>query len=307
MAIESPVTLGEKPTRLSPIAARDWALWVDWCTATDRDPHHTGGAALAAFLRELPAATLVQDRRVRNIRRILEGTGRGLPRPTTTIRPRVGPEWLTYPDALAALRHEWWPEGVAARRDALILVLIAHGFTRTRIRHLQPRHIQTFPQFIVDEFVLPRHRDPRLCAQCALVRWLAVLHAYRHRSGRDVEELLAESRVYAHPRHDCADHLGDGWHTTPWLTPAIDQHGAIAHGRTVTTRAVTGILRRRFTPTDQQPQPGIPGAVRDSPRATARPTPAEQAEIGWLYDRVGDKADALNARIQRLLDGLEKE
>lgn len=297
--------MGERTTQTSPAAERDWSLWVDWCAATNCDPHRTDGPALAEFLRELPATIAVQERRVRTIRRVLEGKGRGLPRPTTTIRPRVGPEWLTYPDALAALRHEWWPEGVAARRDALILVLIAHGFTRTRIRHLQPRHIQTFPQFIVDEFVLPRHRDPRLCAQCALVRWLAVLHAYRHRSGRDVEELLTEARVFAHPRHDCLEHLGDWWRTAPWLIPAIDQHGAITAGHPVTTRAVTGILRRRFTPVDQEPDAEILGAVGNWPRAGAPPTPEEQDEIGRLYDRVGDEADALNARIQRLLDGLE--
>lgn len=299
------MAVGERPTPTNPFAERDWSLWVDWCAATSRHPHHLDGPTLAAFLRELPATIAVQERRVRTIRRVLEGTGRGLPRPTTTIRPRVGPEWLSYPDALTALRHEWWPEGVAARRDALILILIAHGFTRTRIRHLQPQHIQTFPEIVVDEFVLPRHRDPRLCAQCALVRWLAILDAYRHRSGRDIEELLEESRVYAHPRHDCLDHLGDGWRTSPWVTPAIDQHGALAPGRPVTTRALTGILRRKFTPTDQQPEPGIPAAVGNSPRATPRPTPAEQAEIGRLYDRVGDEADALNKRIQALLAGLE--
>ena len=299
------MTLGENPTRLSPAAERDWGLWVDWCTATGRDPHHLDGPALAVFLRELPAGTPVQDRRVRNIRRVLEGKGRGLPRPTTTIRPRVGPEWLSYPDALTALRHEWWPEGVAARRDALILVLTAHGFTRTRIRRLQPRHIQTFPELVIDGLALPRHRDPALCAQCALARWLAVLDAYRHRSGRDVEELLTESRVSTHPRHDCAEHLGDGWHTSPWLIPAIDQHAALALGRTVTTRALTGTLRRRFTPPDQLPEPEILGPVENSPGPGTRPTPAEQNEIGRLYDRVGDEADALNERIQALLDGLD--
>ena len=79
--------VGERTTQTSLVAKRDWSLWLDWCTATDRDPHDLAGPALAAFLRELPATTLVQDRRVRTIRRVLEGTGRGLPRPTTTIRP----------------------------------------------------------------------------------------------------------------------------------------------------------------------------------------------------------------------------
>lgn len=300
------MALGERLTRPSLITARDWALWVDWCAATGRDPHDTAGPVLARFLAEMPATTAVQERRVRNIHRALTGRGVGLPRPTTTIRPRVGPGWLSYPDALTALRHEWWPEGVAARRDALILVLIARGFTRARIRHLQPRHITVFPEFVVDGLVLSRDRDPALCPQCALVRWLAVLDAYRHRSGRDIEELLTQARVYGSPQHDCADHLGDSWQTSPWLTPAIDQHGAITPGRPITGRALTGILRRRFTPTEHQSEPCIVGAVESSATAGTRPTPAEQDEIGRLYDRVGDEADALNERIQRLLDGLEE-
>jgi hypothetical protein len=41
--------------------------------------------------------------------------------------------------------------------------------------------------------------------------------------------------------------------------------------------------------------------VENSPGPGTRPTPAEQNEIGRLYDRVGDEADALNARIQALL------
>jgi len=300
MATESPVTLGETPPRRSPVAERDWGLWVDWCAATGRDPHDTGGEVLAVFLRDLPATIAVQDRRLRNIHRALTGRGVGLPRPTTTVRPRVGPEWLSYSEALAALRHEWWPEGVAARRDALILVLIAYGFTRSRIRHLQPRQIATFPEFVVDGLALAGHRDPALCAQCAVARWLAVLDAYRHRSGRDIEELLTESRVHAHPRHDCHDLLSDGWRTNPWLIPAIDQHGAIAPGRPLTGRALTGILTRRFTPGPTEPAQPI-SAETAQPEPGRLPTHIEQDDLARLYDRIDAEADSLNARIEAVL------
>lgn len=94
------------------------------------------------------------------------------------------------PDALAALRHEWYPDGIAARRDALILVLTAHGFTRNRIRRLQPSDITTFPAPVVDGLDLPEHPNPALCARCALTRWLAILDAYRDRARRDIEESL---------------------------------------------------------------------------------------------------------------------
>ena len=297
--------MGERTTQTSLVAERDWSLWLDWCAATGRDPHDLDGPALAAFLRELPATTLVQDRRVRTIRRVLEGTGRGLPRPTTRIPTRIGPPWLTYTDALTGLRHEWFPEGVAARRDALILVLAAHGFTRTRIRRLQVAQVEPFPTFVIDGLALTQHRDPALCARCALTRWLAVLDAYRHRSGRDIEDLLTQARAFVRPQHDCLDDLNDGWRTSPWLVPAIDKHASIApNTHPITGRALTSILTRRFTPGPPQPISEIPEetSAREQGR---RPTHEEQDEIASLYDRIDTGADALNTRIQRLLDGLK--
>lgn len=62
-------------------------------------------------------------------------------------------------------------------------------------------------------------------------------------------------------------------------------------------------IRRRFTPTDQQPKPGIRAAVGNSPRRGTRPTRGERDEFGRLYDRVGDEAEALNALIEALLQG----
>lgn len=298
--------MGERTTQTSLVAKRDWSLWLDWCTATDRDPHDLAGPALAAFLRELPATTLVQERRVRTIRRVLEGTGRGLPKPTIRVSARVGTPWLPYTEALAGLRHDWFPEGVAARRDALILVLAAHGFTRTRIRRLHVAQVEPFPKFVIDGLDLPRHRDPALCARCALTRWLAVLDAYRHRSGRDVEDLLTEARAFARPRHDCLDHLDDVWQASPCLIPAVDKHGSITpNGQPITGRALTGILTRRFTPGPPQLMPEVPVETPARERGR-RPTHEEQDEIADLYDRIDAEADALNTRIEALLAGLER-
>lgn len=296
--------MGERATRLSAVAHRDWRLWVDWCIATDRDPGEPNGEALAAFVADLPAATGVQDRRLRNIHRALCHTPTGLPRPTTRVPARLGSPWLSYPEALGALRHEWFPEGVAARRDALILILAAHGFTRRRIRRLQPHAVEVFPDFVIDGLALPLHPNPALCGQCALTRWLAVLDAYRHRSGRDIEDLLTASRAFSRPQHECHEPLGGGWQTSPWLMPAIDKHGAITHGQPLTPRALTGILTRRFTPGPTQPVPALP--VEIPPRDIGpRPTLEDQHDIARLYARVGAEADALNARIQALLDDLE--
>ena len=296
--------MGESVGQLHPVAHRDWQLWVDWCTATDRDPRETRGEALAVFVGDLPATTAVQDRRLRNIHRAAGHTPAGLPRPTTRVLARLGPPWLSYPDALTALRHEWFPEGVAARRDALILILAAHGFTRRRIRRLQPHAVEVFPDFVIDGLALPLHPNPALCGQCALTRWLAVLDAYRHRSGRDIEDLLTASRAFSRPQHECHEPLGGGWQTSPWLMPAIDKHGAITHGQPLTPRALTGILTRRFTPGPTQPVPALP--VEIPARETGhRPTPEEQNEIARLYDQIDDAAAALTARIAAVLESLE--
>lgn len=289
-------------------AAADWALYADWCSATGRTPGETGWADLAAFLTEVPATVLVQQRRTRHLRPLLGlGTG-GLPRPTVRLRSRIGSPWATYPDALAAVRHEWWPEGVAARRDALIIVLIARGVSRARISRLRPSDVTAFQEFAVDDLVLDGHSDPVLCPRCALVRWLQILYAYRDRSGHDIEELLTTARVHAKARHDCLEDVGEGWHTVPRLLPAIDQHGALHLGPPLTPRALTGILARRFTP---QPQPMVVQArasQEDSGlqlRGSGRPTREQQDEIGRLYDQIADSAEALTARVLRLLDEAE--
>jgi hypothetical protein len=134
-----PAAPGQRPpAQLSRIVRADWALWADWCTATDRDPHHGAIPDLASFLLELPATSGVQDRRVRSIVRTLTGAGHALPRPTTAAPVRTGPAWASHGDALATLRQEWHPEGVAARRDALILTLHASGFTPHPHHHPAP-------------------------------------------------------------------------------------------------------------------------------------------------------------------------
>lgn len=287
-------------------AERDWGLFQDWCTATDRTVNAADAADLAAFITELPAKPAILHRRLQHIQTRLGLIPAGLPRPVVVAPARPGPPWPSYTDALAALRHEWYPDGIAARRDALILVLTAHGFTRNRIRRLQPSDITTFPAPVVDGLDLPEHPNPALCARCALTRWLAILDAYRDRARRDIEEFLTDARnATARARHDCRDHLGDGWNSAPAIIPAIDRHGAIAPTSPVTGRALTGILTRRFTrgPASAEPAPLLEPAA--ALPIGQRPSREDLDTIGDLYEQVETQADELNARIQALLADLE--
>ena len=308
MTTPTPPASGQEPVPpLSPVAAKDWALYTDWCTATGRDPHGTGWVDLSAFLADLPATDAVQQRRMRHLRPLLDLGAGGLPRPTAPLRSRLGPAWASYPDALAALRHEWWPDGVAARRDALIIVLVARGFTRHRLRQLRPHAVQVFPDYLVDGLELPMHRDPALCPRCALNRWLQILVAYRHRSGHDIEDHLTEARTYNQPHHDCHDPLDDGWRTVPRLIPAIDQHGALTLGPPISTRALTSILARRFTPQKVTSNAAELNENSAAPRTMGeRPTREQHDDIGQLYDTISDNADALTQRILWLLADAEE-
>ena len=263
---------------------------------------------MAAFVEDLPASVTVQERRLRGIRpRLGLGIG-GLPRPVTSLRSRVGPGWASYPEALAGLRHEWWPEGVAARRDALVIVLVARGFTRARVYGLRPSAVSIFPETVIDGLALEGHRDPVLCPRCALVRWVQVLAAFRDRSGRDIEELLTEARASAGVSHDCLTPIEPGWETMQWLIPPVDQHGALALGGPISGRALTAMLSRRFTPqAGSAPAPTSPAATPRAGHAGGRrPTREEQEQIGQLYTSIDEQADALTARIQALLDSFTR-
>jgi len=297
------------PVDLGRVVQGDWALWADWCTATDRDPHHGAIPDLAGFLLELPATTGVRDRRVRSIVRTLTGAGHALPRPTTAAPVRTGPAWASPGDALAALRVEWYPEGVAARRDALILTLTAAGFTRTRITTLRPAQIHLFPDVAVDRVELPRHTDPVQCPSCAVVRWLQVLDAHRHLSRYDVEDLLTAARTRTRAHHDCQVLLEDGWRHTRRVAPTIDRWGAIQPGAPVTPRGITSILARRYNPTTVHAVLGsVDQPVQDhEPVAPMgrRPDREEHGELARLWDQAATQTDALNARIVQLLADLQ--
>ncbi|WML60897.1 hypothetical protein [Rhodococcus sp. AH-ZY2] len=123
----------------------DWALFADWCTATDHPCLPATPEALAVFLREHPAAPATQRRRVSAINTVHTRRGHPAPGRSETVRRRLDTARAARHDRLAPLLlHKaaelpttGWPSGLFGRRDALLLALAATGMPFARLARLR--------------------------------------------------------------------------------------------------------------------------------------------------------------------------
>ncbi|WP_342660248.1 hypothetical protein Rruber_04931 [Rhodococcus ruber] len=123
----------------------DWALFTDWCTATDQHPLPATPEALAVFLREHPAAPATQRRRVSAINTVHTRCGHPAPGRSETVRRRLDTARAARHDRLAQLLLQragelpttGWPGGLFGRRDALLLTLAATGMPFAQLARLR--------------------------------------------------------------------------------------------------------------------------------------------------------------------------
>ncbi|MDV6297236.1 MULTISPECIES: hypothetical protein [Rhodococcus] len=123
----------------------DWALFTDWCTATDRLPLPASPEALALFLHEHPGAPATQRRRVSAINTVHTRHGHPAPGRSETVRRRLDAARAVRLDRLAPLLLRkagelpttGWPGGVFGRRDALLLALAATGMPFAQLARLR--------------------------------------------------------------------------------------------------------------------------------------------------------------------------
>lgn len=123
----------------------DWALFADWCTATDHRPIPATPEALALFLHEHPAAPATQRRRVSAINTVHTDHGHPPPGRSETVRRRLDTSRAARLDRLAALLHRraaqlpttGWPSGLFGRRDGLLLALAATGMPFAQLARLR--------------------------------------------------------------------------------------------------------------------------------------------------------------------------
>lgn len=169
--------------------AADWALFADWCDATDHQPLPADPITVLEFLGDCPAAAATQRRRVIAIDhhhaaaghpppgadpRVRDALGRppvGLPPVTSEVRGRVDA-------ALRMLPNRGWPGGLFGRRDRCLLVL-------SQLAQIPHKHLAGLVAGDItvtdgaatirvagEVRTLEAVDDPVLCGPCAIARWL---------------------------------------------------------------------------------------------------------------------------------------
>jgi hypothetical protein len=167
----------------------DWALFVDWCDATDHRALPADPATVLEFLAGCPAAAATRRRRVIAIDHHHTAVGHPPPgadprirdvigRPPTDLPP-IPPEIRARVDAaLRMLPSRGWTGGLFGRRDRCLLVL-------SQLAQIPHRHLAGLVAGditvadgvatvrLADEIrTVEAVEDPVLCGPCAIARWL---------------------------------------------------------------------------------------------------------------------------------------
>lgn len=276
-------------------AARAWALWADWCTATGHDATTPTPDALERFATQVPgtAAALVPGEVARRTLPLPPG-----PDPWVSIEPN----WAPLRTALTRCPAYGWPRAVPGRRDAWLLVA-TRGLRLTR-RHAVGLRAHDLPS-LLDRLPTPSLGEP--CARCIALRWLDVVDTHAQWSRASVRTKVwtrppgtwsPASIGSAVPCNRSCDSLptllaGLPGHTV--IAPAVDRHGWWTDWRPLSARALTSILAHRCDPYGAAPAVDEP--VSESPRPVAE---FDDSTFDRL-DAAISAADEVNARLEALL------
>jgi len=255
---------------------RHWALFADWCTATDRASLPATPDTVLAFLAELPAGPVTLRRRLLAVDAAHRHAG--YPPPSAApafdalLRPprpaRFDPELVAA--ALSAIPVGGWPAGIVGRRDAALVTLVCcAGLTRRQVQALRtlPAGLGDGPAARpVGEWAPPAVAptvDPGTCPACALTRWQWVATTTARAGWRTVRNHLAdlgEDLAGSGTFHDCTRgvYAADVTEDKQWvgsqpatnepapLFCAIDRHGTPQTGYPLSTRSITTVVAARL-------------------------------------------------------------
>ncbi|WP_368680474.1 hypothetical protein R1X32_09605 (plasmid) [Rhodococcus opacus] len=322
------------PLRLSARDRHVWALFADWCSATDQPPTPATPHQLARFLHDNPAAPATQRRRVSVINTVHRRLGHPAPGGSEEIRCALDATRAARLERLSTIVAErimqipvgGWPAGFFGRRDALILVLAASGVGFEQIARLRRRDIIVTgdDDAVVcltdhgDQIVLPAALESRIAVATVYRRWAEVLGFLdRHngatrplgdhvKAGRNLSGFDSEYQADDRPLLTTINR----WGHTP-LVPAP-----------LTTRAITAIIQAHLSgrpPAHTLPPPRVRSgsASATSPIESNHPLDPHYYERGIearrnahqdlsdvidLLDDIEDRADRLLAEMAGILD-----
>jgi len=311
----------------------DWALFTDWCHASDHSPMPAAPETLALFLREHPAAATTQRRRVSAINTVHTRHGYSAPGRSEEVRRRLDTSRADRVDRLAEtllqqateLPTAGWPTGLFGRRDALLLVLAATGMRFTEATRLRRCDVIVDTGIVVattregERFCLTA--DPETCENPAVSifrRW-AEIHAFldEHHSTDLLRQHLLESGDVV--REPLTGRRG----RQPLLVP-IDRWGHLPYGESMTSQSVSALVRayvsghapiRKALPMRQRKHDDassswIEPAIELDQSYYERGTAARRRDhdsfegLGDVFDEIADRADALFDELLAVLDGL---
>jgi len=227
--------------------AADWALFTDWCAATDTTALPADPRTVVEFMAGCPAAATTQRCRVAAIDHHHTTAGSPKPGESAAVRAALGrptgePLHPTDNDkdameaALRGLPSHGWTAGMFGRRDRCLLVL--SQLAGVPYRHLAVLtacdvHIAEGVATIrspAGEWILRPADDAAACGPCAVVRWLKILDlAVTKPSTKTIARALEKAAAVDHRSpHVC--HAGavldEATRGVP-LLPPIDQWGAL--------------------------------------------------------------------------------
>jgi len=225
--------------------AADWALFTDWCAATDTTALPADPRDVVDFLQGCPAAPATLRCRVAAIDH--HHAGAAYPKPGESVavraavgRPNGGPFQPTERDAVDAaprgLPSHGWTAGMFGRRDRCLLVLsqlagvpYKHLATLTAGGLHIAEGVATIRSPVGDWTVGPAE-DAVSCGSCAVTRWLKILDlAVTKPSTKTIARALKRTAAVDHrSQHVChsGPDLGEITKAVP-LLPPIDQWGAL--------------------------------------------------------------------------------
>jgi hypothetical protein len=226
----------------------DWALFTDWCAATDTTALPADPRTVVDFLTGCPAAPATQRCRVAGIDHHHTAAGHERPGESPAVRAALGrptgepfQPTETQRDAVqAALRglpSHGWTQGMFGRRDRALLVL--SQLAGVPYRHLAELTagditiadgVATVRTAAGEGWTVGPADDATSCASCAVTRWLKILDlAVTKPSTKTIARALKKAAAVDHRSPHVCDSgpvLGDTTKLVP-LLPPIDQWGAL--------------------------------------------------------------------------------